>query len=120
MLFKITEALEKVKKGLWVGRTDDIFRGRNAWRPGQLGAERMERLCSLQTRYHTWGAFTLSKVEINRELTDLGVSDIRVPNRGLADRDDQGKAAYSRQCGVPDWIGFSKWTAIACRNETAC
>ena len=32
-------------------------------------------------------------MEINRELTDLGISEINIPNKGLDAREDQGKAA---------------------------
>jgi lipid-binding SYLF domain-containing protein len=95
VLFKTTEALEKVKKGLWIGGPT-TFSG--AGTHGDMGT--MERkgwksyVLSKQQGIILGGAFTLSKVEINRELTDMGISDVRLPSKGLADEDTQGKALY--------------------------
>jgi|GEM_PF-369613 len=93
VLFKTTEALEKVKKGLWVGGTTTFsMTGKYG---GLYSAQRKGWTAHVISKHGIvfGGGLTLSKVEINRELTDLGISEIRFPNRDLDDRDDQDKAA---------------------------
>ena len=93
VLFKTTEALEKVKMGLWIGGPT-TFSGAGTY--GDMGTMERKGWKSYVLSKHgiiLGGAFTLSKVEINQELTDMGISDVRLPSKGLADEDTQGKAA---------------------------
>lgn len=100
VLFKTTEALEQVKEGLWVsgsrletvsGTHGKLARGeREGWAAYALS----------KSGLMLGGSYALAKVEINRELTELGTSEMSLPNRGLAKRDTQGKAAprkYDRE-----------------------
>jgi hypothetical protein len=93
VLFKTTEVLEKVKKGLWtVGPTAASMAGTYG---GMASVEREGWTAYVLSKSGAalGGALTLSRVKINTELTDVGVSEVGVPNRGLAKRDRQGEAA---------------------------
>jgi hypothetical protein len=93
VLFKTTEALEKVKKGFSFGGPTSAAMVRT--RGGVASMERegwTSHVISI-SGFTFGGAYTRTKVEINRELTDLGITDVGLPNKGLIKKDDQGKAA---------------------------
>jgi hypothetical protein len=100
VLFKTTEALEEVKKGLWTSKPT-----MNSWSGAHGGLAVTEvkgrtAYVLMKDSIASGGTFQLSRVSINRELTELGTSETRFPSRDLKGRDTQGKAAprkYDRE-----------------------
>ncbi len=93
VLFKTTEAMEKAKEGLWTaGTTAASMSGKHG------GMATMEKKgwkahVLAKSGVSLGAAFTISKVGINEELTDMGVSDVRMPTVGLDKSYQQGEAA---------------------------
>jgi hypothetical protein len=93
VLFKTTEALEKVKKGLWTVGPTAASMARTYGGLASVSRKDWTAYVLSKSGVALGGALTLSRVKINTELTDVGVSEVGVPNIGLAKRDRQGEAA---------------------------
>ena len=93
VLFETTEALEKVKKGLWTAGPSML--SMSGTRGGMASSEKegWTRYVISDGGIALGGAFTLSKVDINRELTDVGISEMSFPKRDPDEPETQGKAA---------------------------
>ncbi|MHC4214908.1 MAG: lipid-binding SYLF domain-containing protein, partial [Planctomycetota bacterium] len=93
ILFKTPEALDEVKKGF---RSFGLAAASMAGKYGGIAhAEREDWAVYVHAKSGAslGASLTLTRVEINTELTEVGVSEVGIPNKGLAKRDRQGETA---------------------------
>jgi hypothetical protein len=93
VLFKTVEAMEKIEEGIvTLGPSAASMAGPYG---GIASLEREGWTVYVRSKsgFALGGSLALTNMEINTELTDVGVSEIGIPNIGLANQDSQGEMA---------------------------